>query len=298
MKQPTIWGAGSSALLVAIGFHLAGFAMMPSSGVVQIAGGAPTQMAMLGNSFVDMVEGTMTPVATPETAKTVDDNEAVEPPSAEISQRLTPSKPTQMTPVVAENLINPVVPVLTATPDTLAPITPVAPLKTITSVAPPKPAPPKPAAKPVVKPRPVKPAAARARATTARAKPATPKPQGGAQSTRKGQSDGSTAGKTAASGQGAAKTRVAGNAAVSKYPGLVMRKISRTRKQRAGARGKATVAFKVSSSGAATSVRIIRSSGSAKIDQIALRHIQRASPFPRPPKGARRSFSVVFVSKG
>lgn len=291
MKQPTIWGAGSSALLIAAGLHLAGFVMMPASNAVQMAGGAPMQMARLGNSFADMVEGTMSPVTTPKTTETVDDAERAETPPPEVSQPVTTPQPAQTAAVVAENLITPVVPVLAATPETLAPMTPVAPLETITAAAPPKVEPPKPAAKPVVKPRPVKPAAARA-------KPATPKPQGGAQSTRKGQSDGNTAGKATTGGQGARKARAAGNAAASNYPGLVMRKISRIRKQRAGARGKATVAFKVSSSGAATSVRIIRSSGSSKIDQIALRHIQRASPFPRPPKGARRSFSVVFVSKG
>lgn len=137
------------------------------------------------------------------------------------------------------------------------------------------------------------------------AKPAKPKQapapatrKGGDQAAKKGQADGNKSGKVAtSSNQPAVASGAAGNAAVSNYPGLVMNKIRRVRKERAGAKGKATVGFKVSASGAVASVRILRSSGSAKIDRIALRHVQRASPFPAPPKGARRSFSVVFVSK-
>lgn len=300
MKAAATLMAGT-ALAASVGLHLTGFTMMPTS-EVQIEGGAPMQLAMLGNSFADMTQGTITPVTTQE-------NEPAKTPPAEISSPVTPpdlaqtpppaQKPTQSAPVVAQSLNNPVVPMLAA-------IAPAKPLETLTSKAPVEVQPVKPGTRRPAT-RPAKPTAARPKPTTPRRQQAVaplkpqaaapPKPQGGTQAARRGQTDGSAAGKAATRGQGATRTRAAGNAAASNYPGLVMRKISRVRKQRAGARGKATVGFKISTSGAATSVRIIRSSGSAKVDKVALRHIQRASPFPRPPKGARRSFSVVFVSK-
>lgn len=290
-----------TALVASVGLHLTGFTMMPTF-EVQIEGGAPMQLAMLGNSFADMTEGAIRPVTTEDAAEDpaekVDEIEPAKTRPSIISPPVTPldlaqtPQPTQIAPAVAESRSHPVIPLLAATPDALVPIAPVKPLETLRSKAPVEVQPAKPQTRRPVTRAP-KPAPPRRKQATA----APRKPQGGNQATRRGQADGSAAGKATSTGQGSAKARAAGNAAASNYPGLVMRKISRTRKQRAGARGKATVAFKVSASGAATSVRIIRSSGSAKVDQVALRHIQRASPFPRPPKGARRSFSVVFVSK-
>lgn len=86
--------------------------------------------------------------------------------------------------------------------------------------------------------------------------------------------------------------RRAGNAAVSNYPGQVMRKISRMRRPRVNSRGSATVAFSVSGNGGLGSVRIASSSGSAALDKAALELVRRAAPFPPPPSGALRNFSV------
>lgn len=84
---------------------------------------------------------------------------------------------------------------------------------------------------------------------------------------------------------------VQGNAAVSNYPGQVMRRIQRA-KRRANVRGVAVVRFRVTAGGGLTGLSIARSSGSAKLDGIALAQVRRAAPFPPPPAGARTSFTV------
>ena len=89
----------------------------------------------------------------------------------------------------------------------------------------------------------------------------------------------------------AGQAQVQGNAAVSNYPGQVMRKIQRA-KRRAAVKGVAVVRFSIGENGALTSLSIARSSGSAKLDAVALAQLRRAAPFPPPPAGARRSFTV------
>lgn len=83
-----------------------------------------------------------------------------------------------------------------------------------------------------------------------------------------------------------------GNAAASNYPGKVMRKIARVPRPRGHSKGTAVVAFSVSSSGGLARVSLARSSGSSALDKAALRVIRKAAPFPAPPSGARRSFSI------
>ena len=84
----------------------------------------------------------------------------------------------------------------------------------------------------------------------------------------------------------------AGNAAALNYPGLVMRKIASLRRPRVNRRGTATVAFNISANGGIASIRLAKSSGNAAFDQAALQLVKRAAPFPEPPVGARRSFSI------
>jgi protein TonB len=83
-----------------------------------------------------------------------------------------------------------------------------------------------------------------------------------------------------------------GNAAASDYPGLVMRHVSRVRRPDVAARGAARVTFSISGSGALAGARLSRSSGSAPLDRAALTVIRRAAPFPQPPAGAPRTFTV------
>ncbi|MEM6589423.1 MAG: TonB family protein [Pseudomonadota bacterium] len=83
-----------------------------------------------------------------------------------------------------------------------------------------------------------------------------------------------------------------GNAAVSNYPGKVMRRLSRVSKPRGVGRGTTVVAFRVSSSGGLSGASIARSSGNPNLDQAALNVVRRAAPFPPPPPGAQTSFSI------
>ena len=63
------------------------------------------------------------------------------------------------------------------------------------------------------------------------------------------------------------------------------------------ARGRTVVAFSISDAGALASVKVLQSSGSTDLDQVAVDHIRRAAPFPKPPSGARRQFSFEFVGR-
>lgn len=126
---------------------------------------------------------------------------------------------------------------------------------------------------------------------TTQAKPK-PQPKGNAQqNAQTGATTGSQRAKASTS-QGTGKTQATGNAAASNYPGEVMRKISRVPRPRVGSRGTAVVAFRIAANGGLAGISIARSSGSSKLDQAALRIIRRAAPFPPPPRGARRSFSI------
>ncbi|WP_375174010.1 TonB family protein [Pseudooceanicola sp.] len=118
-------------------------------------------------------------------------------------------------------------------------------------------------------------------------------PQGNAEQTAKaGSVSGSENARAKSQGVDNARGTEAGNAAASNYPGLVSRKLARVRKPSVGRRGTAYVAFSVTPSGGLGSVSLARSSGSPQIDKAALSMVRRAAPFPRPPAGAQRNFSV------
>ncbi len=138
-------------------------------------------------------------------------------------------------------------------------------------------------AKPAPKPPKPRPAPAKAKPNPGAAQPA--QVRGSAE----GQKQASQTETSRSSAKAAAQ---AGNAAVSNYPGQVMRKISRLRRPRVRSRGTATVAFRIAPGGGLASIRIAKSSGSAELDAAALQLVRRAAPFPKPPAGARRSFSI------
>ncbi|MEM9240256.1 MAG: energy transducer TonB [Pseudomonadota bacterium] len=94
------------------------------------------------------------------------------------------------------------------------------------------------------------------------------------------------------------RSTTAGNAAASNYPGQVMRKLNRVPKPRVGSRGTVVVNFVIAASGGLSGVSVVRSSGSARLDQAALQVVRRAAPFPRPPAGAKRSFQISIKGQG
>ena len=63
------------------------------------------------------------------------------------------------------------------------------------------------------------------------------------------------------------------------------------------ARGAAVVAFSIAGSGGLSGVSLARSSGSAALDRAAIQVVQRAAPFPAPPAGAQRSYSIQIKAR-
>ena len=57
-------------------------------------------------------------------------------------------------------------------------------------------------------------------------------------------------------------------------------------KPRAGQRGSTTVVFAIGDNGALRAVRVGRSSGNTRLDQLALATVRNAAPYPPPPSGA------------
>ena len=94
------------------------------------------------------------------------------------------------------------------------------------------------------------------------------------------------------------RTTAAGNAAANNYPGRVMRCISSAGRPRVNARGTAIVAFAIAANGRVGQVRIVRSSGSARLDRAAMQTISRAGPCPAPPAGALRSYQISIRGRG
>ncbi|ANP37445.1 hypothetical protein JL2886_02556 [Phaeobacter gallaeciensis] len=127
--------------------------------------------------------------------------------------------------------------------------------------------------------------------------PTTPsaQPRGNANATR-GVAEGAAKQPGGQSRQAGGKARQQGNAAASNYPGQILRRIERA-KRRANVRGEAVVSFRIAPSGALAQVAIARSSGSGRLDDIALAQVRRAAPFPPPPAGARTSFTVRIKGK-
>jgi protein TonB len=81
------------------------------------------------------------------------------------------------------------------------------------------------------------------------------------------------------------------------YNGMVAAHLARYKQypavaRSAGTEGIATVSFSIDSSGRVTSARLARGSGNAAIDQEVVAMARRASPFPAPPDGRGRNFTV------
>lgn len=83
---------------------------------------------------------------------------------------------------------------------------------------------------------------------------------------------------------------------IRNYGAVVRARIARN-KPGGGGRGSVVIALSISTSGSLTYSRIVRSSGSASLDQDALAAVRRAAPFPPPPSGAapgQLRFTIPF----
>lgn len=229
-------------------------------------GGGGTEIALLGNGFADLAQGTLAPVAPAETAEGA-------PPVAPVAA-LSP---------VAEAL-DPVVPAAQAPVPAPEPLT-----------ALPDPAPP-PQATPAAKPKPAQKAAEAPRKTAAA--PQKAQARGNADhDARRGAAQGSETGH-GTQAQGTAGGGGSGAAASpARYAAAVIRKIRAVPQHRGSGRGTALVGFEIAPGGGLARVTILRSSGSAPLDAAALDHIRRAAPFPPPPETPAR-FSFEFSARG
>jgi periplasmic protein TonB len=83
-------------------------------------------------------------------------------------------------------------------------------------------------------------------------------------------------------------------ASLPNYDGLVSAHLRRHQSAARGSdgTGSGAVTFSLSASGSVASARIARSTGAAVLDQEILAMVRRASPFPAPPDGQPKSFTV------
>lgn len=122
-------------------------------------------------------------------------------------------------------------------------------------------------------------------------------PQGNAEQDARRGSQQTDQGQATSNAPAQQAAQVQGNAAVSNYPGEVLRVIQRTRQARSPSRGRALVVFSVGNRGELAAASIAQSSGHPGLDRVALDHIRRAAPFPPPPPGAQRQFSFEFIGR-
>lgn len=290
--------------------------MVPDNSLA--AAGPPPALVAQGNSFADMVQGSE--AAEPDTAEPTEVTDqtdaaptpsinAAEPPAeaeaaetgvalqpnelsagpadvlATTTQALVPAKPTQAAPIQPAEVASaqpqliealPDVEVNEATSDTVRP-----PRRPANLGQTPPPPPPR---------------------QTQQAQRAPAAPQGNSnQDTRRGtQTTQPARAQATQTGQGQQVDQAAVAAArqaAANYGNVVMRRISRTRRESTRARGVAVVSFRIAASGQLASVGIGRSSGNADLDSIAVNHVRRAAPFPAPPAGAQTSFSIQFEGR-
>ena len=258
----------ATALLSASGaLHAAGLVGFgPRQATDPRPAGGQEAPALLGNSFADLAAGSAVPVAPdPDALLSGPGN-----PIAAVSSAPMPS-------------VNPLKELGQAATDaaTLAPVQ--ASENALRPVDPPKPEP--------QQARPDRP-------TTKTAKAAPPKAKGNAPAdARKGVAEGALSGRSAKAQAKSSGTGEGGTAQAASYGTDVMRKIRRTKAAKSPGRGSAVVGFVIASSGGLESVRVVKSSGLAALDKVAVEHIRRAAPFPAPPKGAERRFAFEFVGK-
>ena len=288
------------ALTLSGGLHAAGAIVLgPQSPEIEVEGGTTATVGLLGEAFEDLAQGAV-PVSASSAAPAAALSPtppvaAVAPPAPLASVAPSPALPSAVPPSGATADL-PAATAQSAPPVLPSPSAPVPPTTAATAIDP---------AAPETSPRPVR---------RAEARKETPRPQrtevatqevatqaGNAdRSARKGTSSGQDRAANAATGaerSSAPATTAEGNAARSTYPGLVLRKIERTRKPSVSARGTVIVSFRVSASGALATARIVRSSGDASLERAALDHIKRAAPFPAPPAGAETEFRFEFVGR-
>lgn len=276
----------TGVILVSAALHVGLVVTFYQQPSVETAGGATGAVnARLGNSFADLVQGTQVPQTSERAPSATAPPPAV---TATITQTnaAAPRETRPQTPQVTATIAT--VPMAAApAPPTLTPQTPIAQPETLT--------PPEPetltattesavetSQRPIARPD----------------RPVQPPPGNSEQDAVAGSAAGGTNATAPQQSAGADQSQQAGNAAASNYPGEVMQRITRIGKPRVRASGVAVVRFAIGGNGALAGLSIAQSSGSARLDRAAMQVIERAAPFPPPPPGAQRNFSIRIEGRG
>ncbi|WP_339759726.1 TonB family protein [uncultured Sulfitobacter sp.] len=264
---------------------------------IEMEGGGPQVEARMGSTFEDMAVGTLTAL----TAET-----AVEPPVEPVAVEPVKAQPVQAEPIAtpAPTPMPELAPQVTPTPTVMAALTPVpaAPTRPVTALA------PKPETivaetpetqAPIESPRPKEkaPEVVKKKPEKKPVKQATARGNAKRNNTKGADTGTNKNAKATTTGNAQKAASQAGNAAVSNYPGQVMRRISRVGKPRVKSKGEAVIAFTIAANGGLGGVSIARSSGSSALDQAALTLIRKAAPFPKPPAGARRQYTIKIKGR-
>ena len=88
-----------------------------------------------------------------------------------------------------------------------------------------------------------------------------------------------------------------GNAATANYKGDVLKHLSRQRLPRANGSGSTFVSFTIAYSGDLERIEIAKSSGSRRFDRDAMKVVELAAPYPKPPTHANRDFNIEIEGK-
>ncbi|KPQ14175.1 MAG: periplasmic protein TonB [Rhodobacteraceae bacterium HLUCCO18] len=266
--------AAGLAVLTSAAVHgaLLGSIAAPAGGTDTPPGG--TEVSMIGQSFEDLAAGQLRPVSPPPGAT------APVPPQASAT---TPTASPSRTPVVTETpQATPTRSADVSVPSTAAFATPD---RVVAREAPPVRQPTADTPRPEIRPPPPAPAEA--------APVPPPTPQGNAdRNAQAGTAQGSTTG-SATQRQGDAEAAPGPSAReIARYPQQVNRHLGRLRRPDSGFRGTAIIGFTIAPDGGLAALSIDRSSGDAGFDELALRHIRGAVPFPPPPAGGQTRYSV------
>jgi protein TonB len=278
-------GAAARAAGVALGVSLAVHGVVlvwiaPASGGTETPPGV-AGLSMIGQSFEDLAAGSIAPVESdPDTTRPTPPD-TVTPALATTSPPVTGSRVSPAVPVSAV-AASPIAatPATTAT-DVAAPVTERTTARDAPAVLQPTEDTPRPPARPS-RPAPV-----------AVAPPPLTVPQGTAEvDARAGAAEGRTEG-TAPQRQGDTDAAPGPTAReIARYPQQVNRHLGRLRRPASEHRGTAVIAFAIAPDGGLSSISLAQSSGDASFDDLALRHVRSAVPFPAPPAGAQTSYSV------
>ena len=294
------------AVLVALATHAAAMLDFGGKPETKIKGGGDVGVAALGNSFRDMTAGTV-PSETPDTTE-ISKPEQLKQPEPQTPQTALPApstarapeqaKPAQPAPPQQQMAALAPAPMATLTPAT----SPQAPTSPKLKTQPPKPQQKASVAPPKLKPTdqkktPVKPIKDKPKPKKTKKKQAAAPKGNSAKTERVGQANGKSKSKKSTASASGRKAAQQGNAAASNYRGIVLRRINRARRKSTNIRGTALVSLRIADNGSLAHVSISRSSGSARLDKIALSQVRAAAPFPRPPAGANRAYSVIIGRK-